>query len=201
MAIVKKFKDLEMEVLSKLNIPYAGLQWCELGNQDQDGKPAKYIYEAAGVNHTSIDLNGRDGALALDLGNVLPSELHNKFDVITNYGTIEHVNDQYGCYANVHRIAKVGCIMIHGAPFINNWDNHCRYHYETNFFSQLAALCKYDVIRIEVLNKEFFTAPRSLVYSVFRKRADSVFIGADVFNKIPIRDSKDMRFVQNYDRR
>jgi hypothetical protein len=201
MAIVKKFKDLEIEVLASLNIKYEGLQLCELGNQDQDGKPAKFVYEATGVNHTSIDLNGRDGALPLDLGNPLPVDMNNKYDVITNYGTIEHVNNQYGCYLNVHNICKVGGIMIHGAPFINNWPNHCRYYYEAIFFEKLAELCGYDIIRIEVLKTEFFTPPRALVYSVFMKTTDSVFIPIEVFDTIPIVDSKDMRFVQNYDRR
>lgn len=47
----------------------------------------------------------------------------NQFDVITNYGTIEHINDQYHAFKNVHDMCKSGGIMIHNFPPQGHWQN------------------------------------------------------------------------------
>ncbi|MBC7332798.1 MAG: hypothetical protein H5T91_10320 [Synergistetes bacterium] len=99
MGISKSIWEYERSVLDLLGLEYEGLKWCELGNQRTDeGKVAKNIYLSRGVQHISIDINGRDGALPIDLDKPVPFIFLNQFDVITNYGTIEHVNNQYSVF-------------------------------------------------------------------------------------------------------
>jgi len=197
MGILRIIKDYEESQLKLRGVKYEGLDWCELGNQDFDGQPAKDIYESEGVSHTSIDLNGLDGALSLDLSQ--PIDLKKKFDVITNYGTTEHCCDQYECFKNIHIFCKKGGIMIHGVPLVGNWRKHGRYYYSEKFFRELASACKYEVQDFQVLNKDYYQKPRNLVLVVFVKRQANSFISKEKFQSIQgLFDSGDISKTQNY---
>ena len=104
---------------------------CELGNQhirptgmdwaEKRGLPktkiSKILFEAAGFTHVSIDFNGQDGALPLDLREQIKDEdLLGSFDVVTNSGTSEHVGNQQACFDNIRQLCKPGGIMIHVNP-------------------------------------------------------------------------------------
>ena len=102
MAINNIFKTYEETILRRLNVTYSGLHWCELGNQRFGSVAAKTVYQRKGVIHTSIDINGLDGAIPLDLDTPIPANMRQKFRVVTNYGTSEHVNNQYSAFKNVH---------------------------------------------------------------------------------------------------
>lgn len=197
--IINVFKNYEEKTLEKLKIDYKGLNWCELGNQGYNGKVAKDMYKSKGVLHTSIDINGLDGALKLDLDKPIPKNLENKFDVITNYGTTEHVNDQYSVFRNMHNMGKVGCVMFHGVPMIGNWPKHCRYYYSTEFFAALAKACAYTVVDLKVFNKEFYVAPKNLVACILRKEEKSMFVSKAAFASLPgIKDTKNLLKTGNY---
>lgn len=197
--IINVFKSYEESVLKSLNIAYAGLDWCELGNQGYCDKTAKEMYKSKGVNHTSIDINGRDGAIKLDLDKDVPKTLENRFDVITNYGTTEHVNNQYSVFKNMHNMGRVGCIIFHGVPLIGNWPRHCRYYYSMKFFELLAKACAYTVIDIKIFNTDFYKAPKNLVACILRKERASSFVTQKVFLTIPgINDSKNLLKTGNY---
>lgn len=193
------FKNYEESILKKLNISYSGLNWCELGNQTYSGRPAKVMYTTKGVNHTSIDINGRDGSLPLDLDCPVPKNLENKFDVITNYGTTEHVNNQYAVFKNIHVMCKVGCIVIHGVPLIGHWRKHCRYYYSIPFFEGLAAMCNYTIIYLKIFDTAFYAAPKNLISCVFKKEQNTGFPSSKSFASISgIEDSGDLFETGNY---
>lgn len=197
--IINVFKEYEERVISKLGLKYNGLDWCELGNQGYSGRVAKDMYKAKGVRHTSIDINGLDGALKLDLDKDIPSNLHGKFDVITNYGTTEHVNNQYSVFKNIHNMGKVGCVMFHGVPLVGNWPKHCRYYYSEKFFEEFAKACAYTIIEIKVFNKDFYRAPKNLVACVARKESDTTFMSPKKFASIPgLKDTKNLAKTGNY---
>ena len=76
--------------------------------------PARNWYLENGVSKVvSVDLNGDRESLVHDLGTPLPEEHHDYYHLVTNYGTGEHVNDQWMFFKNVHDACKAGCIMIH----------------------------------------------------------------------------------------
>ena len=145
----------------------AGKTMLELGNQIiREGKireiTGKAYYSNRGVSHISIDLNGQDGALKVDLSKPIKNkEWFNHFDIITNAGTTEHVEPriaQYVVFMNIHNFMKVGGIAIHLVPDINElelkgkWKNHSKNYYSSNFFQMLAENNSYETISIEIIN-------------------------------------------------
>jgi len=138
-----------------------GKRMLELGDQvimDAPDLPptAKAYYEAAGVEHISIDLNGLNGSLPYDLAKHLPRrDWDNYFDVVTNAGTLEHVEPfaaQYTCFETAHRCLKVGGLAIHLMPDVDEldrsgaWKYHCNHYYSDRFFQHLALQHGYVVL-------------------------------------------------------
>ncbi len=188
------------KILDTYNMSYKGLQWCELGNIWYKGSmgnfPTKMYYQNQGVDHTSIDINGKDGALPLDLCFPVPKELLNRFEVITNHGTIEHVNDQYAVFKNVHDMGRDGAVMIHSGPLKGHWPGHCRYYYTTEFYKSLADTMQYEVLYICV--DDCCGKNKKDVIAVFRKK-DKPFMCCEQFFEIKgLYDSGDTRRTQNY---
>lgn len=117
----------------------------ELGNKKTDSRPYSIYYKAIGKEYTSIDLNGLDGALKLDLcDNInLPSR-----DVVFNIGTSEHVIDQKQVFLNIHNLSHHR--MIHWVPFESKHKNHGMYGYNEEFFVKLANLNKYKIEKLYI---------------------------------------------------
>jgi hypothetical protein len=194
MAITLDVKRYEEKMLNTLNIKYTGLSWCELGNQIYYGPPrcvAKKLYVEMGVQHTSMDINGQDGALKIDLDQPIADEFLNKFDVITNYGTIEHVDNQYEAFRSVHRMCKCGGVVIHGFPLVGNWPKHCRYYYSKEFVANLVDSCDYKLIAFRSLTKGRYAFPKSVISCVLIKQNERDFLTEEEFAKLAgLTDSK-----------
>lgn len=139
--------------LGGIKPPYTGVTMCELGNQIMKyddlslapyvenvlnsnlPKTGKQFFERLGFEHTSIDINGRDGALIFDLCKPLPKELSEKFQVVTNFGTTEHVADQSAVFANIYGLLVKGGVVMHIVPAKDGkLMNHGKHQYVTDFF-------------------------------------------------------------------
>lgn len=160
-----------------------GKRMLELGNQHIRGdfipeKTGKKYYESLGVEHVSVDLNGLDGALKLDLSK--PEQFanwHGFFDIITNSGTSEHVEPksaQYECFEIIHNCLKPGGIAIHLVPDIEElkitgrWKEHAFNYYSRNFFKMLAKNNNYKIFSLRIIN--------GLICSCLQKREDVPFM-------------------------
>ena len=83
---------------------------------------AKEYFASLGCIHYSLDLNGLDGTIPIDLGKQCNLDFwENKFDIITNFGMIEHISNnnqykQWQAWENIHNLAKKGAIFIHSLP-------------------------------------------------------------------------------------
>jgi SAM-dependent methyltransferase len=182
------FIKYEENILNKLNLKYSGLLWCELGNQICYGPPivaAKKIYARKGVIHTSIDINGKNGALPLNLDNPVPDRLINKFDVVTNYGTVEHVDNQYEAFRNIHRLCKNGGLIIHVFPVFGSWPKHCKYYYNEEFAYSLIARCCYNAIDVTSFESGVYKFPKNVLACALVKDVDIPFLSNSEFNEIP----------------
>ncbi|MEX0900455.1 MAG: class I SAM-dependent methyltransferase [Gammaproteobacteria bacterium] len=147
---------------------FAGKRMLELGNQRiarralVGARTGKAYYTALGVYHTSLDCNGKDGAVPLDLSvDIEKPEWEAHFDVITNAGTTEHVEPfeaQYTCFRNLHRWMRPGGIQVHFVPAIeglettDRWTNHCNNYYSAAFFEMLARENGYELVASTVIN-------------------------------------------------
>ena len=161
-----------------------GKTMLELGNQiirndvNIHESTGKEYYTNRGCIHTSIDLNGKDSSLMIDLSKPFPNkQWSNYFDIITNSGTTEHVEPkkaQYTVFKNIHDSMKVGGISVHMVPDIKEletkgkWKNHCKNYYSAEFFQMLAIENKYEIIAMKIIN--------GLICAALRKTRDSSFM-------------------------
>lgn len=138
----------------------------ELGNK-KTNFVWKHYFENMGISHTSIDLNGQDGALKLDL--TKPIDIP-PADVVTNFGTSEHVLDQKACFLNIHNLSKKW--IVHQVPLVGNWKTHglaqdgreC-FKYTEEFFREQARIRRYKIEDFFISGKQ----GRKLINVRFRK--------------------------------
>lgn len=107
---------------------------------------AKPMFEELGFEHVSIDLNGEHGALPLDLDK--PIDLGRQFDVVTDFGTSEHVLDLFACMENVHRHLKPGGKLVHVNPKPGNWPGHGNWYRDQEFYRRFAAGWGYSILEM-----------------------------------------------------
>lgn len=162
------------------------IRMIELGNQvilpfnlKPTGRVAKHYFESLGIEHISLDLNGLDGSLVYDF-NYEIKDFKNWADIVTNSGTLEHVDNQYFAFKNMNNFCSIGGYMIHILPPTEHWYNHCDYYYTENFFEKLAEECGYCILELyeyHRINNE------NLFHCVFKKNNDT-FITEEQFNII-----------------
>lgn len=158
MSILREIEGHVDKTCEKINMQLKDVKMLELGNQrmgiwDRPDyyKPYKDILMERGIKeHISIDLNGENGALKIDLGKEI-TQWKNYFDIVTNFGTAEHVNNQYMVYKNIHDVCRVGGAMLHFGPPVGDWPRHCPYRYRKDFFQTLAQLNGYEMPYFERL--------------------------------------------------
>ncbi len=181
-----------MEIIREEKLVLPGLKMAELGNQyiwadvfKSDGAVvAKHVFESFGVEHVSFDLNGKDGAMKLDLGALLPDGFASRFDIVTNCGTSEHVKDQYECWANIDRLCRVGGIMWHNVPEVGSWAEHSAHVWHNlDDLADLAGACEYEIIRLRRFERTDKGRPYHLIGAAFRKTHQD-FITREQFAEI-----------------
>ena len=171
---------IEEDVLTVFN-QCNNLKMLEYGDQilRPNVRPAKEYWIEKGFDHTSVDLNGKRGAVVKDLSVFEDfTEWSNSFDVVYNIGTTEHVEPfeaQYTCFKIADHCCKTNGIMIHGVPEINKHDKenlfrkHCHYYYSEKFFETLIKESNYKLIRKTYTEQH-------LIYYAFQKTEQSKFM-------------------------
>jgi hypothetical protein len=140
---MQQFRSWEWELYQ----PLVGSSMLELGNKRKagpNGQPLIYkeFFERLGFRHVSVDTNGQDGALPLDLRQ--PINL-GTFDMVTNIGTSEHVSEdapagQAACWRNICEAMHVGSVLVSITPLAGHWLKHGTWYPQPEFFRELARL-------------------------------------------------------------
>lgn len=176
-----------------------GIKILELGNQlirpgqGFDEKIGKHFWTNQEMDHTSVDLNGSDGAVVKDLTSLSDfEEFSQEFDVITNCGTTEHVEpykSQYDAFKIIDMCCKPNGLMIHIVPEITNrdirkkWLKHCHYYYSKDFFTTLANECNYELLHLEITPKEIQCVLKKTKSSSFTISEDALLDNIAVRNQ------------------
>lgn len=125
-----------------------GFSVCELGDQGMCGETkrlAKEWYEEMGCGrYVSIDGNGR-GTLTADLNQPLTLE---PFDLVTDFGTGEHIFDQAQVWRTLHGLTKPGGYIAFDRP-AQGYQKHCFYLTNECLFQDIASANRYDVLWLE----------------------------------------------------
>ena len=137
---------------------------------------SKEYFDAMGYNHTSIDLNGKEGSLPLNLCN--PIIIEQTADLLLDCSTSQHVENQYQCFMNAFNLTKIGGFIIHVLPKKGFWPNHSQYKYTIQFFIELCNKMKYKIIEKDDQG--------NLVDICMQKTKDSILITEEEFNNLPL---------------
>ncbi len=75
---------------------------------------SKFFYESLGIKeYQCMDMNGDYGAIVHDLNKPFEDRSKfNKFDIVTDHGSCEHVFNIAECYRTMHNLTKLGGYII-----------------------------------------------------------------------------------------
>lgn len=139
---------------AEINIALAALTGRPLpATRDPKAPSTSYspriLYRELGfTDYTCIDADGSNGSIVMDLNEDQRAKGFDKqFDLVTNYGTSEHVFNQHNFFKNAHDLCRTGGIMIHGVPF-QGYLNHGLFNYQPNLFTDLARTNGYELLGI-----------------------------------------------------
>lgn len=153
---------------------------------------ARAFWQALGLDHASIDIDG--GTVPLDLNcDQVPAKLRGGFDLLINAGTTEHVANQGNAFGIIHDLVRPGGVMYHELPAVGYID-HGLVSYQPKFFTRLAFQNDYEILRLTMtayppsevpaylseLNQKYGGAMPSTIIEVairvaFRKRSNLEF--------------------------
>ncbi len=106
------------------------------------------FYRALGfADYKAIDVNEKYGSLIMDLNRDLEQDYGyaERFSLVTNNGTGEHVFNQHSVFKNVHALCETGGLMVHVMPFVY-YVNHGFYSYHPGLYHDLARANGYRLL-------------------------------------------------------
>lgn len=104
------------------------------------------LLERSGMSYQSIDIAAGYKTLILDLNRAaLPDRLRAKFDLVLNFGTTEHILNQFNCFEVMHDAARVGGHIYHCLPAVGYVD-HGYVTYTGRCFFDIAGYNEYEIV-------------------------------------------------------
>lgn len=182
--------QLSLERLDRFRCTSGPFKMGELGAQNCYFQPywlqiAKDYFVRRGIDHRSFDIVPHQGADFLDLREPLPDYFKGAFNVVTDFGTTEHVDgNYYMANKNIHDMTAAGGLIIRENPKTGHWPGHGSNYLDMKFYQDLAKLCGYEILE---LKEEFAmgnTTDGGNVCVVLRKVDDRPFIDEKKFGSV-----------------
>jgi len=153
----KKPTVIELGNQTLKNSKARGEIYAELGIQTPPTiESTKDFYLSLGFSkYIAVDVNTERDAIAMDLNSDISKQYNftEKFDLVTNNGTGEHVFNQYTLFLNAHNLCKVNGYMIHVLPFYR-WVDHGFYNYNPNLFPCLSYQNDYQLSALWIASSD-----------------------------------------------
>jgi 2-polyprenyl-3-methyl-5-hydroxy-6-metoxy-1,4-benzoquinol methylase len=152
---------------------------CDLGSQEMstggdnnvhEGSARDWL-EAQGFEYSCIDMDGKYGALKLDLNVATLMDVGRQFDIVTNHGTSEHVFDQANVFRLMHDLTKPGGLMIHAVPTPDFGAQHGFYTYDEYIFNDMAHYNGYEVVQMFRRSEPF-----EIILAALRRKTIEKFV-------------------------
>lgn len=193
---------------------FDGLRLCEFGDlwirldlhNYMPHRLASQYFESKGFEVSVIDLGignedivksekrTKKTILRYDLAKPITSKI-GKFDFIIDFGTAEHVENQYELNKNIHNLCKVGGIIIRSNPSDrysggNPAKHHGLFHYTHAFYTKLSRLCKYKIVDVREMTQKYWPSNipgrKNFTYVTILKVKDNDFPSLNEFNEIAV---------------
>jgi hypothetical protein len=110
----------------------------ELEHLDPQAPAARDFWQWLGFKYACIDIDGSPDSIPLDLNfDDAPSDNIGKYNLVTNFGTTEHVANQLNAFKIIHELTAIDGLMVHFLP-AQGMFNHGLVNYNLKFFWMLA---------------------------------------------------------------
>src|SRR5580704_2534426 len=104
------------------------------------------LMNLCGVTYLALDIFEAEDTMLFDLNtDRVPEHLRGQFDLVTNFGTSEHVIDQYRVFETVHELVKPRGVIYHDVP-MGGYFYHGYFSYTPLFFNHMALANGYEVV-------------------------------------------------------
>lgn len=109
-----------------------------------------YLYEMLAlvpqIEYLAFDIAPNDKTMTFDLNwHEIPRKMRGYYDVLLNFGTTEHVVNQFHSFKTIHDLLAVGGVAYHQVPSIG-YSDHGYFTYEPKFFAHLAEANGYEIL-------------------------------------------------------
>lgn len=173
----KKYDMLELGCQNIYDTSFNGVTY---------GMVAKNYFESLGIKHTSWDITACQCSQKIDLRDELNVSVFGQFDLITDYGTTEHIDNKekggfYQGFKNIHNLCKLGGMMIHETPLVNHWTGHGFNYVTKEFYTQLSKDMEYEMLDLQIHFAMGNIKDGGLVCCVLRKNKDKDFVIKEIF--------------------
>jgi hypothetical protein len=120
------------------------------------------LFKGVGFDYTAFDIFEAPDTELMDLNiHFVPAGLQSKFDLVTNYGTTEHVLNQMLAMRTMHDLAKPGGLIHHDLP-MGGYYLHCYFKYNPGIFHDLATAKGYRLVFQEISPGRWRQSPSAL---------------------------------------
>ena len=118
-----------------------------------------HLLRGAGFDYTAFDIFEAPDTKVMDLNiQIVPPDLQGQFDLVTNYGTTEHVLNQMLAIRSIHDLAKPHGLIHHDLP-MGGYYLHCYFTYNPSLFHDLATANGYRLVFQEISSGSWRRAP------------------------------------------
>jgi hypothetical protein len=108
------------------------------------------ISDLTNIEYNSIDVCPGLKTEILDLNfDKLPKHMVDHYDVVLNFGTTEHIFNQWNCFEVMHDATKTGGVIYHQLP-ASGYLDHGYYCYTPLFFQEMAVANSYEILDLFV---------------------------------------------------
>lgn len=112
--------------------------------------------------YTALDIFHATNTILFDLNLHAPGPaLRQRFDLVMNFGTTEHVINQLRAFQSIHDLTRVGGIMYHDLPMAG-YLNHALFRYDPLFFRSVMPANDYTVLLEAISTGEAKPVPEDL---------------------------------------
>jgi len=160
----------------------------------------KYIYDSLQVKeYKCIDIDGAHDSLKFDLNYNIRNKYGfcNQYDIVTNFGTTEHILNQFTCFKNIHNLCKVNGYIIIGLPIEGSTD-HSFFNYHSTFFEHLAQSNNYEIHYVKYNTISYYKKNDSRNITVIYKKINNNEFILPIQNKMNIPLQEKNSFESNF---
>ena len=156
-----------------LPVPEATAIVDEVERLSETAPLARQFREWLGFQYASIKSTAARTVFRLDLNyDVLPDWARKKYDVVTNFGTTEHIANQLNAFKIIHDLTAPGGIMIHAVP-AQGLVNHGLLKYNPKWFWMLARSNDYRWLDFDYSSSGHITdLPANVIEAIVPHRPD-----------------------------